>query len=111
MDRNKMIEETQSLNWKSSPWLKENCFNAFRHGRFIIVELRGDHRVLTTSACNGGMTGGVTHLVNHQSCEGTGHVERYEEIKKLGTEGYHTAICAELDLNPTATAVMGTAAN
>jgi len=38
-----------------------------RAGRFVVVELDGPHRVLSTSARTGGEALGVRLLVNHQS--------------------------------------------
>src|SRR5262249_8259029 len=69
------------------------------------------HQVISTSASAGGLRNSVTHLVNHQSCEGTDHKERYLEITAGGPEGYHTTVCNELSVDPATTAVMGTAAN
>jgi adenosylcobinamide amidohydrolase len=101
----------QSPFWKASPWFSAPAFRAYRHGRFIVAELTGPHRVLTTSSCVGGVSNSVTHLVNHQSCEANGHSERGVEIHKLGLDGYHQAVCEELGLAAGATAVMGTAAS
>jgi adenosylcobinamide amidohydrolase len=98
-------------SWKISPLLSAPTFAAYRHGRFIIAELNGKHLVVTTSAGSGGMTPDITHLVNHQSCEGSEHAERYAEISKLGPDGYQRSVCSEIGLVPETTAVMGTAAN
>ena len=67
--------------------------------------------MLSTSVKNGGQTEHVRHLVNHQSCEGTGHEARSKVILEHGQAGYHDAVCIEVGLNPEQTAVMGTAAN
>src|SRR5262245_33553576 len=101
----------QTPFWKSSPWFSGPTFDMYRRGRFIVAELKGRHRVFTTSSCVGGVSQDVRHLVNHQSCEATGHSERGAEIHRLGLDGYHQAVCTELGLEPDATAVMGTAAN
>src|SRR5262245_46755691 len=101
----------QKVFWKSSPWFTGPTFEAYRQGRFIVSELTMPHRVITTSACVGGMSGDIRYLVNHQSCEGNGHSERGFEISKLGLEGYHRLVCEELGLNSEGAAVMGTAAN
>ena len=82
-----------------------------RHGRFVIADLTGPHRTITTSARNGGQTDGVRHFVNHQSCEGAGHDARFRVISGFGQEAYHDHVCAEIDLDPSVTATMGTAAN
>lgn len=82
-----------------------------KDGRFLVAELRTPHQVLSTSSCSGGMTGGVRFLVNHQSCEGQGHLERFEWMMEIGEVGYHRHVCQELGLEPEAVAMMGTAAN
>ncbi len=86
-------------------------FRLKRSGRFVIADLLQQHRVMTTSAGVGGQTDVVRHLVNHQSCEGAGHLARHQLIAETGPETYHAHVCAELDLAPDRTAVMGTAAN
>ena len=60
---------------------------------------------------NGGQTEHLRHLLNHQSCEGKGHDARARVIHEQGPEAYHDSVCAEIDLPPSDTAVMGTAAN
>ena len=82
-----------------------------RRGRFVVAELQTPHATITTSARNGGYHRHLRHLVNHQSCEGSGHDERFELIHALGQEAYHDAVCEEIGLDPSDTAVMGTAAN
>jgi adenosylcobinamide amidohydrolase len=82
-----------------------------RHGRFLVADLREPHQVLSTSVRNGGLVTHVRHLVNHQSCEGTGHDARFKVITEQGQEAYHDAVCAEIDLSPDLTVTMGTAAN
>ena len=102
---------SEQIHWKSSPWLEGPTFAAYRQGRFIVAELIGPHQVISTSPCVGGLSDGIRHLVNHQSCEGAGHAERLEELNELGLEGYHRVVCDELSLDPGTTSVMGTAAN
>jgi adenosylcobinamide amidohydrolase len=101
----------EQSHWKSSLWFDAPTFAAYRHGRFIVAELKTIHQVISTSASAGGLNQTVTHLVNHQSCEGTDHKERYLEITTMGPEAYHRSVCAELSLDPATAAVMGTAAN
>ncbi|MGH9341684.1 MAG: adenosylcobinamide amidohydrolase [Acidobacteriota bacterium] len=86
-------------------------FEIVREGRFIVVELRTEHKVLSTSYCNGGQVRGVGYLVNHQSCEGTAHHHRHDLIRRLNQEGYHLQVCQEMGLDPGKVALMGTAAN
>ena len=82
-----------------------------RRGRFVVVDLQGPHLAASTSSRNGGQADRLRHLVNHQSCEGSGHDTRFHEIIARGPEGYHDAVCGEIALPPETTAVMGTAAN
>jgi adenosylcobinamide amidohydrolase len=82
-----------------------------RKGRFLVSELHVPHRVLSTSTRNGGQRDDLRFLVNHQSCEGTGHTTRQEYITGLGLEAYHDVTCAEINLDPDTVALMGTAAN
>jgi adenosylcobinamide amidohydrolase len=82
-----------------------------RRGRFVVADLRGPHRVISTSARNGGQTEHVRHLVNHQSCEGAGHDTRFRAITENGQEAYHDVVCGEVDRPADASATMGTAAN
>lgn len=102
---------TPDSQWKTSPWVSGPGFTTFRRGRFIVVELTSPHRVVTTSSYVGGMNENIRHLVNHQSCEGAGHNDRFLKITEPGLEGYHCHVCEELSLQPESTAVMGTAAN
>ena len=82
-----------------------------RRGRFLIAELVGDHRVLSTSPCHGGQTSHVRFIVNHQSCEGRGHDERHRAITDGGDATYHDRTCAEAEVPAPDTVTMGTAAN
>ena len=82
-----------------------------RAGRFVVVDLDGPHRVLSTSAHTGGDSSVVQRLVNHQSCEGSGHDARAHLMLDEGPERYHERVCAEIGAAPERTAVMGTAAN
>jgi len=82
-----------------------------RRGRFVVAALKGPHHVVSTSVRNGGWTTGVEWLVNHQSCEGTAHLDRHRTMTDGGLDAYHDRVCAEIDLPADRTAVMGTAAN
>jgi hypothetical protein len=97
--------------WKSSLWFDAPTFAAYRHGRFIVAELKTAHQVISTSSGVGGLNHAVTHLVNHQSCEGADHKERYLEITAMGPDAYHKTVCNEIFVDPESAAVMGTAAN
>jgi adenosylcobinamide amidohydrolase len=82
-----------------------------RYGRFVVAELLTPHLALTTSARNGGQTSHLRFLLNHQSCEGSGHETRAHAAFADGQEAYHDAVCREVGVPPEATATMGTAAN
>jgi adenosylcobinamide amidohydrolase len=81
-----------------------------RQGRHVVAELRMSAKVLSTCPVNGGLRTDIRHLVNHQSCEPVRHQERFAYITGLGPDGYHGAVCSELGLEYSTTAVMGTAA-
>jgi adenosylcobinamide amidohydrolase len=84
-------------------------FRLVRNGRFVVAELMVPHRVLSTSARNGGQREGLRFLVNHQSCEGTDHRERHALI--MGNAEYHDSACGEIGIDPALAAMMQTAAN
>jgi adenosylcobinamide amidohydrolase len=91
--------------------LQQPSLEVRRSGRFVLADLHEPHAVLSTSLRNGGQTDHVRHLLNHQSCEGTAHVERHRVMTEDGLEAYHEKVCAEVALPADCTAVMGTAAN
>jgi adenosylcobinamide amidohydrolase len=82
-----------------------------RSGRFLVADLRVAHRVLSTSVRHGGQTEQLRHLLNHQSCEGSAHIERHRVMTASGLDAYHDTVCVEAGLPAATTAVMGTAAN
>jgi adenosylcobinamide amidohydrolase len=91
--------------------LQQETFDLRRSGRFVVADLKGPHRVLSTSARHGGQLDGVCHLLNHQSCEGAAHHARHRIMVEPGLGAYHDQVCADLSLPPEQTVVMGTAAN
>jgi len=97
------------MYWESL--IASTAFCVRRSGRFLVTELLVPHRVLSTSACNGGQSEKIQYLVNHQSCEGSAHHERAACMARLGQEKYHHSVCLELGLAPELVANMGTAAN
>lgn len=97
------------MHWETL--IDNTAFSVRRSGRFLITELLVPHRVLSTSACNGGQSENLRYLVNHQSCESSSHHERGACMTRLGPERYHDSLCAELGLPPESAASMGTAAN
>jgi adenosylcobinamide amidohydrolase len=97
------------MNWetlRSAP-----TFHLRRASRYIVVDLKGPHLVLSSSAENGGQRSDLRHIANHQSCEGAGHLDRHAVITGQSSESYHNQVCAEMALNPADVALMGTAAN
>jgi adenosylcobinamide amidohydrolase len=91
--------------------LQQPSFDLRRSGRFLVADLKEPHRVLSTSVRHGGQIDCLHHLLNHQSCEGTGHHDRHRVVSEGGLDAYHDRVCAEVALPPDETAVMGTAAN
>ncbi len=91
--------------------LQQPSFDLRRSGRFLVADLLEPHQVLSTSVRHGGQTDHVRYLLNHQSCEGTAHLERHRVMTEAGLDAYHDRVCAEVALPPDQTAVMGTAAN
>jgi adenosylcobinamide amidohydrolase len=91
--------------------LQTPSFDLRRSGRFLVADLKESHQVLSTSVRHGGQVEHVRFLLNHQSCEGTAHLDRHRAITEAGLDVYHDRVCAEAGLPPDATAVMGTAAN
>jgi adenosylcobinamide amidohydrolase len=82
-----------------------------RRGRFLVAALTHPGLVMSTSVENGGQSDRVQYLLNHQSCEGAGHLELHRLITDLGHGVYHSRVCAEAAVPPETTAMMGTAAN
>jgi adenosylcobinamide amidohydrolase len=97
------------MNWELL--LQRPSFEIRRSGRFLVVDLKEPHQVLSTSVRNGGQVDHLRHLLNHQSCEGSAHLERHRVITEGGLDAYHDRVCAEIALPAAETAVMGTAAN
>src|SRR5205823_1100956 len=91
--------------------LQQSLLDVRRSGRFVVADLNEPHAVLSTSVRNGGQADHVRHLLNHQSCEGTAHLERHRVMTEKGLDAYHDRVCAEVAVPPECTAVMGTAAN
>jgi adenosylcobinamide amidohydrolase len=104
-----MMNEIDTHRWECLR--TEPLFELRRAGRYLVAELKGVHQVISTSARHGGWVDHIGWLVNHQSCEGTAHVDRHRVIVDAGMEAYHDRVCSEIDLPAGHTAVMGTAAN
>ena len=88
-----------------------DLFVARRSGRYFVVELKSEHRVVSTSTLCGGQREDLRYLVNHQSCEARGDLARQQRIQKMGLKAYHREVCANLAIEADRTALMGTAAS
>jgi adenosylcobinamide amidohydrolase len=88
-----------------------DCYTLHRQGRFLFAAFKRPHWVLSTCRVNGGLRKDLTHLANHQSCEGVAHTARHGSTMAMGLEAYHDYACAEANLPPSTTALMSTAAN
>lgn len=86
-------------------------YRLFRHQRYLWAAFKRPHRVLSTCRINGGLREDLTHIANHQSCEGVGHGERQRAALGLKGADYHAHACASAGLPADTTALMGTAAN
>jgi adenosylcobinamide amidohydrolase len=84
-----------------------------RRDRFLWAALKRPHRVLSTCKVNGGLREDLTHLANHQSCEGVGHATRYARnlAARPRLDDFHQSACAKAGLPAATTALMATAAN
>ncbi|NEX19964.1 adenosylcobinamide amidohydrolase [Thiorhodococcus mannitoliphagus] len=80
-----------------------------RQGRYLSATFKRPHRVLSTCRINGGLREDLTHIANHQSCEGVAHVVRDRAVS--GHDAYHRHACGAGELPPESTALMATAAN
>jgi adenosylcobinamide amidohydrolase len=93
-------------------WIEDtDRYHLTRRGRYLSARLKRPHRVLSTCRLNGGLREDLTHIANHQSCEGVAHVVRETSNVGHGLEDYHRAACAAGQLPPESTALMATAAN
>lgn len=110
-----VVTQPQELGWSGVTEFEELRaapeYLLARKGRFLRLALHCPHRVLSTSVCNGGQRDDLRFLVNHQSCEGSGHTERHDYMTGRGPDAYHHAVCAEISLDPNLVAMMGTAAS
>lgn len=82
-----------------------------RQGRYLIAALARPHRVLSTCRVNGGLREDLTHIANHQGCEGVAHDMRHAWGPEASRDGGHAHACTLAGLPPDSTALMATAAN
>lgn len=88
-----------------------DCYLLHRQGRYLSAAFKRPHRVLSTCRVNGGLREDLTHVANHQNCEGIGQGASRRQQEWLGVETEHRRACAEGRLPPESTAIMATAAN
>ncbi len=90
-----------------------NRYHLYRQGRYLWAAFARPHRVLSTCKVNGGLREDLTHVANHQSCEGVAH-DRHHGLSSSplpGLDAFHVQTCSEAELPPATTALMSTAAN
>jgi len=86
-------------------------YQLHRRGRYLYAALARPHRVLSTCRINGGLREDLSHVANHQGCEGVAHDPRGATAVDEGPGGYHVRACEDAGLPPSRTALMATAAN
>ncbi|MEA3638610.1 MAG: adenosylcobinamide amidohydrolase [Lamprobacter sp.] len=88
-------------------------YRLLRQGRFLWAALKRPHRVLSTCKVNGGLREDLTHVANHQSCEGIAHHRQSVRNPSAwsGRDAFHMQACVDAGLPPQTTALMSTAAN
>ena len=91
--------------------LSAENFTAEREHRFLKVQLLVPHRVLSSSAINGGEQLGISNLLNCQTCEGSALHPRTRDLHLQTREQLHAESCQASGLDPATTAMLGTAAN
>ncbi len=82
-----------------------------RKEKIIYVNFLVQHRVISTCNVNGGLRDDLEGIINHQSCEPSGHYRK--ELKSI-TESpfnYLKLVCEKHGLSPDKRASLGTAAN
>lgn len=91
--------------------LDSPTFHVEREHRFLRVHLNVPHRVLSTSSEQGGERTDLRFILNCQSCEGSSHHGRAQELMSMSRVQMHQASCEEAGLEAEFTAMLGTAAN
>jgi len=88
-------------------------YHLYRQGRALWAVFKRPHRVLSTCKVNGGLREDLTHVANHQSCEGVAHHQPYARNQSPlpGLDAFHVKACIDAGLPPATTALMSTAAN
>ena len=91
--------------------LTTDLCTAERYGQYLSLKLHRPHRCLTTAVVGGGWRDDLSHVVNHQFCEGAGHADACAYLSEHGHAGYHQKFCADHQLPTETTALLSTAAN
>ncbi|NEX18702.1 MAG: hypothetical protein C1943_19460 [Halochromatium sp.] len=88
-------------------------YHLYRQGRALWAAFKRPHRVLSTCKVNGGLREDLTHVANHQSCEGVAHHQPYARNQSPlpGLDAFHAKACIGAGLPPATTGLMSTAAN
>ena len=90
---------------------ERDFYEVRRAGRNLVVELKEENELISTSSVGGGQRGDVKYVVNHQICEGKDHREKGWEYSKLGKEGYHEKVSQEVGARGEEMVLLSTAAN
>jgi len=107
-----LIFQCVFLSSVNATMLDDNeLYEANRLGKYFVISLKQEHRVISTSDINGGQTNKVKYLINFQSMEAADHTARFTEILSLSDEAYHQQVADEIKLDASKMAIMGTAAN
>lgn len=112
-------QQDNKHSWSDNSWAKNGwtelqhgeLFNAYRQGRFFVVELNQPHQVLSTSRVNGGQQNNLKYLVNQQSMEARADISRLTKILASSAQQYQQQIGEQLNLKSQDFALMSTAAN
>lgn len=82
-----------------------------REDKIIYAKFLQPHQVISTCRSAGGLRSDLGYLLNHQSCEPSGHMNRLPPSVWRDAQAYNRMICDPWDLPPDRCAVLGTAAN
>ena len=109
MDGRKNMENMDKI--KENRLQERDFYGVRRVGRNLVVELKEENELISTSSVGGGQRGDVKYVVNHQICEGKDHREQELEYSKLGKEKYHQKVSEELGVEGGKMVLLSTAAN
>ncbi len=104
-------KQSLALRQNATTLFSNDRFDVLRSERFVVVDLKKPHQVLSTARVNGGEQQGLRYLVNHQSMEAKADNHQLMKIINQTAEQYLQDIATELQLPAEQIALMGTAAN